>query len=133
MIVLDTHALIWWSTGDTKRLSPEALDAIREHESLESSLIVSAISAWEIALLVSRSRLVLSMDVEEWLDQVAALPAVHIVAVDSQTSVHAVRLPGDFHAEPADRLIVATARRLNVPLVTGDEKILNYKHVVTIW
>lgn len=133
MIVLDTHVLIWWANGDIKRLGPAARQALEEHGTQESSLIVSAISAWEIAMLVDKSRLFLSMDVDEWLDQVAALPAVHFVPVDRHISVHSVRLPGEFHADPADRLIVATARRLNVPLVSGDEKIRNYPHVKTTW
>ena len=133
MIVLDTHALVWWVSGDNRLLSATARATISKEEANEASMIVSAISAWEIAILVQKSRLVLSMDVEEWLDHVASLPPIRFVPVDRQTAVQSVRLPGEFHADPADRIIVATARRLNVPLVSGDSKIRDYPHVRSIW
>lgn len=96
-------------------------------------IIVSAISAWEIAMLVEREKLVLSMDVGSWLATVAEIEAVRFWAVDVDISVKSVELPGEFHKDPADRMIVATARKLAVPLVTKDEKIRAYPHVKTIW
>lgn len=64
---------------------------------------------------------------------VAQIEAVHFIPVDVETGLKSVALPGAFHADPAGRMIVATARRLAAPLVTRDEKILAYKHVKTIW
>lgn len=133
LIVLDTHALVWWVSDQRNLLGPAARAAITKFEKREATLLVSAISAWEIAVLVSKSRLMLSMDVEEWLDHVASLPAIRFIPVDRLTSVQSIRLPGEFHPDPADRIIVATARRLNVALVTGDQKIRDYSHVKTIW
>lgn len=131
VIVLDTHALVWWVNGDDG-LSAKARKAI-EHELDGGEIVISAISAWEIAMLVARERLVLSMDVESWLSTVAQIDAVRFIPVDVEISVKSVNLPGEFHNDPADRMIVATARKLAVSLVTRDEKIRGYRHVKTIW
>ena len=96
-------------------------------------IIVSAISAWEIAMLVEREKLLLSMDVGSWLATVAEIEAVRFLPVDVEIAVKSVELPGEFHKDPADRMIVSTARKLAVPLVTKDEKIRAYAHVKTIW
>lgn len=131
MIVLDTHTLVWWVTGDAT-LSKKAMKAI-EREQSGGAIIVSAISAWEIAMLVAHARLVLAMDVSSWLATVAEIEAVRFIPVDVEIAAKSVELPGEFHKDPADRMIVATARKLAVPLVTKDEKILSYPHVKTIW
>ena len=131
MIVLDTHALVWWVSGDAQ-LSRKARHAI-EAESPEGGILVSAISAWEVAMLIKAGRLVLTMDTNAWLEQVALIPAIRFVPVDVQLSVLSVDLPGEFHKDPADRLIVATARHYAVPLVTADLKIRGYPYVQSIW
>lgn len=94
-------------------------------------IIASAISAWEIAMLVERERLVLSMDVDKWIAAVAEIEAVRFVPVDMDVATKSV--PGAIHNDPAGRRIVATARALAAPLITADEKIRNYVHVKTIW
>jgi PIN domain nuclease of toxin-antitoxin system len=131
VIVLDTHALVWWVTGDLT-LSKRAKNAI-EREVSGGEIIVSCISAWEIAMLVAREKLVLSMDVSRWLTTVAEIEAVRFMPVDVEIATRSVELPGDFHQDPADRMIVATARKLAAPLVTKDERIRIYAHVKTIW
>jgi len=131
VIVLDTHTLVWWVTGDVT-LSKKARKEI-EREQAGGSIIVSAISAWEIAMLVAHGRLVLSMDVSNWLATVAEIEAVRFYPVDVEIAAKSVELPGDFHKDPADRMIVTTARKLAVPLVTKDDKIHSYPHVKTIW
>ena len=131
MIVLDTHTLVWW-VSDDPLLSKRARTAI-EREQPDGDIIVSSISAWEIAILVERGKLVLSMDVGGWLSTVAQIDAVQFLPVDVDVATKSVDLPGDFHKDPADRMIVATARKLAVPLVTKDDKIRAYAHVKTIW
>lgn len=132
MIVLDTHVLIWWVTGNTTQLSATAAAAI-EAELAGGEIVVSSISAWEIAMLVSAGRLALSMDVASWLAVVADIEAVRFVAVDNEIGVKSTELPGDFHKDPADRIIVATARKLAAPLLSADAKIRAYPHVRTLW
>lgn len=132
MIVLDTHALIWWVNGD-KLISQRALKAIKKELSGEGQVMISAITAWEIAMLVAKGRLALTMDIDDWLKTVASVEGVSFVPVDNDLAVQSVRLPGAFHPDPADRLIVALARHYSVPLVTADAKIKDYQYVKTIW
>ena len=84
-------------------------------------------------MLGSRGRIDLSMEIEEWLAVVAQIEAVRFVQVDNEIAVKSVELPGEFHKDPADRLIVATARKMAAPLVTADDKIRAYPHVRTLW
>ena len=133
MIVLDTHALLWWVNG-TPRLSQPALEAIeQELQSDDGEILISAISAWEIALLVEKGRLALSMNTDDWLETVDEIEGVHFTPLDAATAVESTRLPGEFHKDPADRMIVALARRFNAVLVTADEKITAYRYVRTAW
>lgn len=133
MIVLDTHALIWWVNED-KKLSSPALKAINKEISQENGqVIVSSITTWEIALLIKKGRLALSMDIDDWIDTVASIDCLRFMPIDNDIAIQSVRLPGEFHPDPADRMITALARHLSVALVTSDEKIRNYKHVKTIW
>ncbi len=84
-------------------------------------------------MLIQKERLVLSMDVETWLRAVTEVPGVRFIPVDNDAAVESTRLPGRFHKDPADRLIVALARTLSAPLVTSDRRIRGYRHVKTIW
>ena len=84
-------------------------------------------------MLIEKKRLVLSMDIESWLAEVEQIEGFRFLPVDNEIGYKATMLPGDFHKDPADRMIVATARKLAAPLVTADEKIREYEHVKTIW
>ena len=132
MIVIDTHALLWWATGERRSLSTRANKAIQSAIK-GGQLFVSSITAWELSMLVHRRRLSLSMDVSEWLKVLGQIEAVQFVPVDNDIAIRSNELPGDFHKDPADRIIVATARHLGVPLVTADEKIHGYPHVRVVW
>jgi len=132
VIVLDTHALVWWVSGD-EQLSLNARKAIQAELSKDGQIMISAISAWEIAMLVAKGRLALTMDVDDWLATVASIEGASFVPVATDVAVQSVRLPGDFHSDPADRMIVALARHHSAPLVTADAKIRAYRHVKTIW
>lgn len=133
MIVLDTHALIWWVNGDSK-LSARARKVIESEMTVDGGkILVSAMTAWEIAMLVNKNRLVLTMDLIEWLDTVRSIDAVQFVPIDNEVAVQSVQLPGDFHPDPADRMITALARHYSAMLVTSDDKIRNDRHVKTIW
>lgn len=131
MIVLDTHVLVWWIGGDP-RLSRKAAGAIRK-EMTGGQLGIPSISVWEIGMLVAKGRITLGMDVTEWLDTVQAIRGVTLLPLSAKIALDSTRLPGEFHEDPADRMIVATARAENAPLVTADRRILAYSHVRTLW
>ncbi|MDF1614364.1 type II toxin-antitoxin system VapC family toxin [Desulfurivibrio dismutans] len=131
MIVLDTHVWLWWLSNPEK-LSPAAARAISDGVR-DEGIIISSISSWEIALLVARGRLELAIDHRDWIGKTEGLPFVHFAPVDNIIALRSVDLPGDFHPDPADRIIVATAMTMALPLVTRDDKILNYPHLQTIW
>ena len=131
MIVLDTHVLIWW-ISDPEKLSHAARKAIA-NEKAASTLAVSSISIWEIYLLVKKERLKLTMDTDKWVEKITSLPYVQFVPVDNSIAAKSVTLPGEFHSDPADRMIVATARERGIVLITADERIRQYSHVQTLW
>lgn len=131
VIVLDTHALIWW-VNDTDRLSMDARAAINEAVA-EGSVSVSSISVWEIAMLVDRKRLTLTMDVRDWIAKCESLPFLHFVPVTNDIALKAVQLLGDMHSDPADRIIAATAIITGAVLVTMDEKLRAHPYVKTVW
>jgi PIN domain nuclease of toxin-antitoxin system len=129
--VLDTHTLIWW-VNDPVALSKPAKQAI--DTAMETkSVYVSCISSWEIALLVERGRLLLTLDVRDWISRCEALPFLSFVTISNAIAIESVRLPDFPHADPADRIIAATALSLGAMLVTKDDKLRNYPHVKTIW
>ena len=84
-------------------------------------------------MLVEKDRLELTVDVVVWLKRVEELPELRFIPVDNALAVASTRLPEPFHLDPADRIIVATARSLDAPLVTRDERLINYPHVETVW
>lgn len=84
-------------------------------------------------MLINKNRLALTMDLNEWLDTVMSIDVLQFVPVDNEVAIQSVQLPGDFHPDPADRMITALARHHSVALVTSDKKIRGYKHVKTIW
>jgi PIN domain nuclease of toxin-antitoxin system len=129
MIVLDTHIWVWWVHGDDK-LPPMYKAYIQDNES--TGLGVSAISCWEVAKLVENNRLSLPIAADEWLDQALTYPGVRLLELTPQIAVASTQLPGVFHRDPADQIIVATARVYDCPLVTLDGKILAYQHVQVV-
>lgn len=132
MIVLDTHALIWWVSAD-HQLSSRAKKTIEGELSSNGQVLISSITSWEIAMLVEKGRLSLTMDVGDWLNTVSMIEGVRFIPIDNAVAVQSVRLPGEFHSDPADRMITALARHYSAHLVTADKKIRSYKHVKTIW
>jgi PIN domain nuclease of toxin-antitoxin system len=131
LIVLDTHAWIWWlaNPDEISRAAREAIDRAMEKE----EVMISSISSWEIALLVRKGRLELTMPVEDWVARSEALPFLQFVPLDNRIALRSNQLPGEIHDDPADRIIIATALTLGVPLVSKDTRIRDYPHVATIW
>ncbi len=131
MIVLDTHVWVWWVSGSAP-LTPRAEETIAAGVK-ERAIHISSISAWEVAQLVVRGRLELTMDVADWIARSESLPFIHFVPVDNRIAVRAARLPGHLHSDPADRIIISTSQVLGARLVTRDERLWTYRHVETVW
>jgi len=129
VIILDTHAWVWWVLDDDKLTESQQM-SIKENEAGEIG--VSAISVWEVAKLVELGKLKLPNSLEEWFDQALSYPGIRVIELSLQIVIDSTHLPGKFHRDPADQIIVATARNFDCPLITSDERILNYKHVKTI-
>ncbi|MGE0886760.1 MAG: type II toxin-antitoxin system VapC family toxin [Blastocatellales bacterium] len=128
MIVLDTHIWVWWVHRDSHL--PSDYQAYIQSQ-VPNGLGVSVFSCWEIAKLDTLGRLILPLPISDWLNFALAEPGLRLLDLTTEIAVEANHLPGQFHRDPADQLIVATARVHNCPLVTMDEAIRNYQHVQT--
>ena len=124
MILLDTHVVVWSVEGH-RRLGVAAGGGIEEARRTDR-VGISAITPWEIALLVEKGRLHLALEVGAWMETLLGARGIDLLPVEPAIALDSVRLPGDFHADPADRLIVATARYWRAPLLTADQAILDY-------
>ena len=131
MIVLDTHAWIWF-TSKPEALSKKAQKAL-EAAVKKKNVFVSSISVWEVALLVNKKRLKLSMDVTDWIAKSESLPFIKFIPVSNSIAVKSVNLPQPLPSDPADRIIIATALSIGASLITRDKKISDYAPVKTIW
>lgn len=129
MILLDTHIWIWFA-DESDRLPEQHRQIIEHHR--DSGLGVSVISCWEVAKLVEYGRLKLACPVDEWIEAALLLPGVRLLELTPRIAVASTKLPGEFHRDPADQIIVATARVYEIELLTVDERILKYKHVCTL-
>lgn len=123
-MLLDTHAWVWLLNGSA-RLGPKARKAI-QRSLADEAVLVSAISPWEVAMLVAKGRLVLDRDVGEWVDAALSLPGFRLEPISPEVAVASTRLPGVLHSDPADRMIAATARHLRSTLITADQLLLDY-------
>jgi PIN domain nuclease of toxin-antitoxin system len=131
VILLDTHALVWW-VSDPKRIPRPATRLIDKALRNDEALAASSFSTWEIAMLVSRGRLRLRTDFDRWIEKVEAIPLLAFYPVDNRIARRSVALDVGT-PDPADRIIVATAIEHDATLVTGDERIRAFRTVKTAW
>jgi PIN domain nuclease of toxin-antitoxin system len=129
MILLDTHIWIWWVNGSSELPESHRL-CIDSNE--QQGLAISIMSCWEVAQLVEKNRLSLNYPVLEWINLALNYPGMSLLNLTPAIVVDAHNLPGAFHKDPVDRLLVATARFDKLSLMTIDTKILEYPHVA-IW
>ncbi|MEH2409172.1 type II toxin-antitoxin system VapC family toxin [Nostoc sp.] len=129
MIILDTHIWVWWNHNDSRLTPPhrEAINRERPH-----GLGVCSISLLEISRLVTQNKLIIPCSIQEWFNIALAQEGVLVLSITPQIAIDSYSLAGNFHKDPADRIIVSTARVYDVPLVSVDEKILAYSDVKRI-
>jgi len=128
---LDTHAWLWWVTKD-RRLPPRLHQSLDEM-ALTDGVWISAISIWEIAKKAEKARLVLDRPMQDWIDAARSKEGLNVAELTPQVLVASCQLPQPFHGDPADQMIVATVRLERGRLITKDEKIRAYPHVLTLW
>lgn len=123
-MLIDTHVLIWAVQDDARlgKLARRAIDAATDADALH----VSAITPWEIALLAQRGRITLGTEAGAWIDMALSLRGVRLTPLLPAIAVDSVRLPGVALRDPADRIIIASARHIGAPLLTADKAILRY-------
>lgn len=121
-LLIDTHVLLWLIEGYGS-LGSESRAAI-DASARQNCLFISAITPWEIGLLVSKGRLQLNADVMQWIRSALSLPGVTLASLEPEIAVASTRLPFEMHPDPADRILVATARYLGATLVTADQTLL---------
>jgi PIN domain nuclease of toxin-antitoxin system len=129
--LLDTHAWVWWVTED-RRLSRRAKSRIQSSLA-EGSLGISLISVWEIAKKVEKQQLVLDRPLDRWLDEAVSPPGLGVWELTRPILVDSCSLPSPFHGDPADQILVATARHHRATLLTKDQRIRRYAHVQSLW
>jgi len=130
MILLDTHTWIWAHSA-TKLLSDNVKNLIKKTQTDQRA--IASISIWEFAMMVTKGRINVKIDPKRWLDNAIGSSGLQVIELTSEIAVESCNLPGDFHKDPADRIIVATARTHNLTLLTKDRKIIEYPHVKAIW
>lgn len=131
MIILDSRAWLWW-VHDPSRLSRHAKSAIEKAERTDG-IRVSVISVWEIAVKTELGKLELPLEINEWFRHASSYPSLVVEPLSAADAIASTKLPGDFHKDPVDRIIIALSRRYGVALVTSDKLIRAYPYVRTIW
>ncbi len=129
--ILDTHTWIWWNMHPAK-LSGKVRSLVTDSNRYEC-LLLSAISPWEFSKLLEKKRIGISCDPEEWINQALDMPKLRLVPLSPVIAYRSTVLPQPFNGDPADQIIVATAREENATILTKDKMILQYKHVRTLW
>ena len=127
--MLDTHIWVWWFNDDPAlpRTHKDFISA-NQHDGLG----VSVFSCWEVAMLSAKGRIQFSVPVATWIFDALSPREVRLLELTPSIAVESALLPGSPHSDPADRIIIATARAAGCPLVTLDEKIRQYPHVKTV-
>jgi PIN domain nuclease of toxin-antitoxin system len=123
-ILLDTHAWIWLFNGSTE-LSKDVIEQI-DLAGNRGKVFISAISVWELSMLAAKNRVNLSKPIHQWVKDSFSQPGVNLSSMLPEIAIESSFLPGEFHGDPADRIIVATARMSSLILLTRDQKILSY-------
>jgi PIN domain nuclease of toxin-antitoxin system len=129
--LLDTHTWIWMHAVP-EELSPTAVRII-EGCGPEDELLLSAISIWEVCKLVEKGRIALFEDLESWVGAALDVPGLRIVPLDFKVFYRSTTLPQPFHSDPADQMIVATARLRDATIITKDKLLQDYPHVKSVW
>jgi PIN domain nuclease of toxin-antitoxin system len=123
-LLLDTHIWLWLANGDTQ-LSSSSRQLIKTAAE-NQTIFISAISVWEVAMLAAKGRIQLNPSCPYWIKQALAPACITLLPLSPEISIESCYLPGAIHSDPADRMLIASARIEQLFLLTKDEKLLNY-------
>ena len=129
--LLDTHTWIWWNVLPNE-LSP-AVHGILSAPRRDDEFLLSVISVWEFCKIIQKKRMIISCTPGDWIEQALSMPGLRVAPLTPRTAYQSTVLPGQFHQDTADQIIVATAREEGAAILTKDEKIRAYAHVRSIW
>ena len=129
--MLDTHTWIWWHMNPQK-LS-QKVKRIVGNTNRYDEILLSAISPWEFSKLLEKKKIGISCDPEDWINSALDMPKFRLVHLSPVLAYRSTVLPQPFHSDPADQIIVATAREENATILTKDTRILTYKNVRSLW
>jgi PIN domain nuclease of toxin-antitoxin system len=129
--ILDTHILVWWLRNQTDLLTKPQLHALAETERLREPAALSAMSLWELAMMIDRKQLVVTTSLNAWLEELENHPLLTILPLTARIAAESVQLVG-FHRDPADRIIVASARQHGLNLLTADHRIRKWGNVKVV-
>ena len=124
-LLLDTHYWLWLQGGLGDRLTAQNLEIIR-HAASAGKLLLSVFSVWEVGMLESKGRLQLHTSCAQWVEEALAMPGLTLAQLTPAIAIESSHLPGTFHGDPADRIIVATARVMKARLLISDRNIPTY-------
>ncbi|MGH8603916.1 MAG: type II toxin-antitoxin system VapC family toxin [Gammaproteobacteria bacterium] len=124
-LLLDTHVWLWVAEGIAEKIPAEAMQHV-DRAAREGGLYVSVISVWEIGMLAAKGRIRLSKPVRHWVNEALEAPGLRLLPLEPGIALDCNDLPGDFHPDPADRILVASARHLDAPLITHDRRVIAY-------
>ena len=130
MILMDTHVW-WWCLAEPENLSKKAKTLIQGAKTDER--FISSISIWEFAMMAAKKKIELKISSSQWLSRAIDETGIGVIELSPDIAADSCHLPGNFHKDPADRIIVSTARVHNLTLLTKDQRILDYPHVRSIW
>lgn len=124
-VLLDTHYWIWMQAGADKQISAASRNTI-QRAAQRGRLLLSVISVWELGMLEAKKRIQLHLPCEQWMSQALATPGLNLIPLTPEIALDSSRLPDPFHGDPADRMIVSTARKLGARLLTRDQRLIEY-------
>lgn len=125
MLLLDTHIWLWYAAGDAEQLAAASVKQLEDARG-SGGLLISAISVWEMGVLHAKGRIQLSAPLRDWVRRALSPAGVRLLPIDADIAAESTLLPGEPHGDPADRLLIATARIKGIPLATRDKDILRY-------
>ena len=130
-VLLDTHIVVWWSSAP-ERLTRRQRAILKARQQSGETVAISAITLWELAMLAEKGRIQVPMSIDSWLEEIETDSEIVVLPLTREVALDSLRLGSEFQKDPADRIIVATARCNGLSLLTSDDQIVRSQKVLVI-